>query len=77
MITCAVSSENVALILEGNETDDIRKAVLLSLTGNGISPWRNMEAEIFTIGESSLLLARPCPPARRRVGSDAIRLIRH
>lgn len=77
MITCAVSPENIALILEGEEADDIRQAVFLSLSGHGISPWKDMEAEIYTMGKRSLLIARPCPPARRRVGENSIRLLRH
>ena len=66
MVTLCVSSEVLALLLTEEELRDVRGAVKLSLESAGLEPWRDLEAEFYTCGETGLLLARPRPPLRTR-----------
>ncbi|MGI5976438.1 MAG: hypothetical protein ACOX68_01910 [Candidatus Limivicinus sp.] len=76
MITFAVTNETVALLLEENELSDVRAAVESRLSMSGFSPWKDMEAELFTYNGRRLLIARPCRPRLCRLGTKSPRLRR-
>lgn len=72
------SGQPLILIIEGERPSNeliyskLREAML---TGRSDS-CKNIEADIFTYGSSTLVLAYPAPPLRNRVGESAIRLHR-
>ena len=66
MVTVCVSEEALALLLSAEEQGDIRAAVRLSLERAGLTPWGDLEAELYARGDGALLLARPRPPLLSR-----------
>ena len=76
MDTYAISEDSVALLLPGDVVPDVGRTVRLLLRMAGYSPWRRVEAELFTLGDTSLLLARPAPPRTRRLRGHEPRLNR-
>lgn len=79
MVTFHVSSDCVAAVLEKNEVlseEEVLSAVSHCLQEAGCRPWEETEAELYSLGGSQLLLARPCPPVRRRLTGNFPRLKR-
>lgn len=76
MDTYLISEDSVALLLPGNVVPDVGKTVGLLLRMAGLSPWDRVEAELFTLGDASLLLARPAPPRTKRLRGHEPRLNR-
>lgn len=78
MSSDTASAQTLALIIEGERPSNelicskLREAML---TGRS-DLCKNIEADIFTYGSSTLVLAYPAPPLRNRVGESAIRLHR-
>ena len=76
MDTYAISGDAVALLLPDNVTPDVGRTVRLLLRMAGFAPWDRVEAELFTLGDASLLLARPAPPRTKRLNGHGPRLRR-
>ena len=74
MDTYAISENSVALLLPENVVPDVGRTVRLLLRMAGITPWERMEAELFTLGDASLLLVRPAPPRTKRLSGPGPRL---
>ena len=73
MDTYAISEDSVALLLPDKVTPDVGRTVRALLRMAGITPWERMEAELFTLGDASLLLARPAPPRTKRLSGPGPR----
>ena len=73
MDTYAISEDVVALLLPDKVTPDVGRTVRALLRMAGITPWERMEAELFTLGDASLLLARPAPPRTKRLSGPGPR----
>lgn len=76
MVTYCISSDCVALFLAPEEPIPLRSAVDSCLCEMGLRPWRDMEAELFSCPDGSLLIARPRAPIRQRLSPAAPRLRR-
>lgn len=59
MVTCCVSSKQLAALLAENEELNIYEAVNGCLRAAGLPPWPRVEAELFSGVGSALLIARP------------------
>lgn len=66
MVTFAISSQYIALLLEHGEELEPREAVSRCLMLAGHRPWPDMEAELFSGAHGSLLIARPRSPLLER-----------
>lgn len=73
-----VSGHTLALIIEDERpSNELICARLREAMSTGSPEFcKNIEADIFTYGSSTLVLAYPVPPLRNRVGESAIRLRR-
>jgi hypothetical protein len=78
MTSSAVSEDAVALLLRERQISgpELLEAVRSALSAAGCEPWAKMEAEIFTYGSGTLLIARPAPPLRERIPPGDVRLRR-
>ena len=74
----AVSGQTLALIFDGESPSNEQICARLREAMPAESQYfcKNIEADIFTYGSSTLVLAYPAPPLRNRVGESAIRLRR-
>ena len=74
----AVSGHTLALIIEDERpSNELICARLREAIPAGSQYFcKNIEADIFTYGSSTLVLAYPAPPLRNRVGESTIRLHR-
>jgi hypothetical protein len=67
-LTADTVSGDVVAIRSGGalSPEQLQQAVRAALAGAGLTPWRDMEAEIYTYGEQTLAIARPAPPLTGR-----------
>lgn len=68
MLSGITNDNALAVILDSEsiENEYIIYAIRNELLSAGIEPWQSVEAEIYTIGKSSLVIARPSPPLCRK-----------
>ena len=66
MVTYCISSDCVALLLPPDVSVSVRSVVSFCLRVRGLSPWPDMEAELFCCPKGRLLIARPRPPRLTR-----------
>lgn len=73
-----VSGHTLALIIEDEHPSNelICSRLREAMSTGSPELCKNIEADIFTYGSSTLVLAYPVPPLRNRVGESAIRLRR-
>ena len=78
MLSETVSDEALALILDGESysADEICSQLKALFSSEGLSPWQCFDADVYTYGGRTLVLAYPTPPMRERVGNAVIRLSR-
>ena len=67
MVSVYISPDCVAVLFDGKEISNIRQTVASCLIDAGCTPWREMEAELYSLNGCSLLIARPRPPLRERL----------
>lgn len=74
MLSETVNEEALALILDGESftNDELCARIRSALPADG----RSLDAEIYTYGGKTLILAYPTPPFRQRVKEPALRLKR-
>lgn len=74
MLSETVNEEALALILDGESftNDELCARIRSALPADG----RSLDADIYTYGGKTLILAYPTPPLRQRVGEAALRLNR-
>lgn len=74
MLSETVTQEALALILDGESftNDELCAKIRSALPAE----CRSLDADIYTYGGKTLILAYPTPPLMERVGSGAIRLSR-
>lgn len=68
MLSCLTDDNALAIIFnsESIENEYIIYTIRNELLHAGIEPWQSIEADIYTIGNSSLIIARPSPPLCRK-----------
>jgi len=76
MVTHIVSNECIVFYIYGNESFVLRDAVNNVCKNTGLGSWNDIEAELFRIGENSLVIVRPRPPLTRRLKDGTPRLYR-
>ena len=76
MDTYSISEDSIALLLPERVELDVGITVRMLLRMAGLRPWDCVEAELFTLGDASLLLARPAPPRTKRLRGGEPRLRR-
>ncbi len=74
MDTYVISEDAVALLLPDKVTPDVGRTVRALLRMAGFASWDRVEAELFSLGDASLLLARPAPPRTKRLSGPGPRL---
>lgn len=74
MLSEIANKEALALILDGESftNDELCARIRSALPADG----RSLDADIYTYGGKTLILAYPTPPLRQRVGEAALRLNR-
>lgn len=74
MLSEIANKAALALILDGESftNDELCARIRSALPADG----RSLDADIYTYGGKTLILAYPTPPLRQRVGEAALRLKR-
>ena len=74
MLSETADKEALALVLDGESftNDELCTRIRSALPADG----RSLDADIYTYGGKTLILAYPTPPLRQRVGESALRLNR-
>jgi len=77
MITHIISSDCVILYINQNEKFAVKDAVNSALLQAGLTTWDSIEADVFCLEDTSLIIARPRAPLTRRVKPNSPRLSRY
>lgn len=74
MLSETADKEALALVLDGESftNDELCARIRSALPADG----RSLDADIYTYGGKTLILAYPTPPLRQRVGESVLRLNR-
>ncbi len=74
MLSETADKEALALVLDGESftNDELCARIRSALPADG----RSLDADIYTYGGKTLILAYPTPPLRQRVGKSVLRLNR-